>query len=263
MVLKPKISIVTVSYNDAENLEITLKKSIAQTYPNKEIIVIDGGSNDNSKEIIKVYKSDLAYSISEPDNGIYDAMNKGIQVAKGEWVIFMNSGDWFFDDNVLKEIFENDIPGNPNFIYGNHEVRYANGLRRTHVASKPLEYLKKNNVFSHQALFSKTSVLRAHPYEIKYSMVADFESFFYHYKTGHEFLFMNKKISSITAGGVSEVRGYTSCNQRKNIVFQYESGILLSLYYTFFQVRLFLGKIAKSILPEWAIKLILKVKYSF
>lgn len=91
----PKVSIITVVYNGEKELENTILSVIRQTYDNLEYIIVDGGSTDNTINIIKKYANKISYWISEPDKGIYDAMNKGIDVANGEWLLFRNCGDYF------------------------------------------------------------------------------------------------------------------------------------------------------------------------
>lgn len=99
------ISIVTVNYNNLEGLKRTVASVFGQTYVEKEMIVIDGGSSDGSSEYIYSQFSSFAYAVSERDSGIYNAMNKGIKHASGEYVIFMNSGDVFFNTEVLSDVF--------------------------------------------------------------------------------------------------------------------------------------------------------------
>lgn len=101
----PKISIVTVTYNCKATVEKTIQNVLKQTYPNLEYIVIDGGSTDGTKEIIERYADRLAHFVSEPDKGIYDAMNKGIQAATGEWILFRNAGDFFLDPTTVEKVF--------------------------------------------------------------------------------------------------------------------------------------------------------------
>lgn len=101
-----KLSIITINYNDAKGLEKTIKSVISQTYKNYEYIVIDGDSKDGSKGVIEKYNDNINVAISEPDFGTYNAMNKGASFAKGEYLLFLNSGDNLYNDSVLHELFE-------------------------------------------------------------------------------------------------------------------------------------------------------------
>lgn len=121
-----KISIITVCFNAANGIERTIRSVISQSFINKEYIIIDGGSSDNTLNIISKYRNGVTKLISEKDNGIYDAMNKGIKYANGEWVIFMNAGDTFASPHVLSEILETDIPQNVDFIYSDTYIKSSN-----------------------------------------------------------------------------------------------------------------------------------------
>lgn len=103
--MKLLISVVTVCYNAADTIEKTMLSVLNQTYHDIEYIIIDGGSTDGTVEIIRKYADRIAYWVSEPDKGIYDAMNKGIKVATGEWINFMNAGDEFVDEGVIEKLF--------------------------------------------------------------------------------------------------------------------------------------------------------------
>ncbi len=150
---KPLVSIITVVYNAEEYLEETIQSVIGQTFKNIEYIIIDGGSTDGTFDIIKKYEHAIDYYISEKDEGIYDAMNKGIEAANGEWINFMNGGDTFHNSNVLQSL---SFPNKPDcdllsgkvalyykksflFLYGNEEIR------------------------PHQALFFKSKYLKKTP----------------------------------------------------------------------------------------------------
>ena len=99
-----KISIITINYNEKVGFEKTIKSVLNQSYQDFEFIIIDGGSTDGSINVIEKYKDSISYWVSEPDKGVYNAMNKGIRASKGEFVIFMNGGDCFNNDLVLEEI---------------------------------------------------------------------------------------------------------------------------------------------------------------
>lgn len=117
-----KISIVTVVYNDENNILRTIESVASQTFQDKEYLVIDGCSSDGTIQIIKQNLDKIDKFVSEPDKGIYDAMNKAIDLAEGEWIIFMNSGDVFVDNKVLSNIFNKQISKNINFIYSDYYV---------------------------------------------------------------------------------------------------------------------------------------------
>lgn len=100
--MKDKVTVVTVSYNADKVIEPTIKSVVNQTYPNLEYVIIDGSSTDNTLNIIKKYSNKISAWYSEPDRGIYDGMNKGLDVATGDWIIFMNAGDRFLHKNRHK-----------------------------------------------------------------------------------------------------------------------------------------------------------------
>ena len=101
----PLISLITVCFNAEGLINDTLQSAINQTYKNIELVIIDGGSKDNTVAEVKKYETYIGTLISEPDKGIYDAMNKGIKAAKGEWFYFLNAGDAFYNDTVLEDVF--------------------------------------------------------------------------------------------------------------------------------------------------------------
>ena len=121
------ISIVTVSYNAVLTIEQTILSVINQTYPNVEYIIIDGGSTDGTVDIIKKYANKIAYWVSEPDKGIYDAMNKGGIRATGTFIQFHNAGDWLENEYVVEKIFKKN-PKNVDVIYGDMIIRRSDGI---------------------------------------------------------------------------------------------------------------------------------------
>jgi glycosyltransferase involved in cell wall biosynthesis len=129
--LNPKISIITVVYNNKDGLLQTIKSVFNQNYINKEYIIIDGGSTDGSKELLESYGNTIDYWISEKDNGIYSAMNKGIQMASGDYCIFLNSGDYFIDNFTLSELIA--YSNMENIIFG--DLVYKNKIEEFTVVS--------------------------------------------------------------------------------------------------------------------------------
>ena len=100
----PKLSIITVNLNKAKGLQKTIESVIFQTFTDYEYIIIDGGSTDGSKQIIEQYADKITYWVSEPDSGIYNGMNKGIKVAKGEYCLFLNSEDYLLSNEILQNV---------------------------------------------------------------------------------------------------------------------------------------------------------------
>ena len=115
---KPLISLVTVCYNAENLLAETLQSAINQTYNNIELVIVDGNSMDNTLNVVKRFENHIGTLISEPDNGIYDAMNKGIKAAKGDWVYFLNAGDSLINNHILDDVFNQELPSDCLFIYG-------------------------------------------------------------------------------------------------------------------------------------------------
>ena len=124
----PKITIITIVFNNREGFIKTLNSVVSQTYKNKEYLVIDGGSTDGTLDVIKHNSNFIDYWVSEKDRGIYDAMNKGLAKANGEWVIFMNSGDVFSESDVLSKIFDSTIIENVDLIYSDYYTE-GDGLK--------------------------------------------------------------------------------------------------------------------------------------
>lgn len=169
----PKISVVTVTYNSAATLEETILSVLNQTYHNIEYIIIDGGSTDGTVDIIEKYADRLAYWISEPDKGIYDAMNKGIAIASGDYINFMNADDTFYDNEVIKKIFSTNYYD--DVIYGKTYIVSPNYSYV--IKNRPISYLSCNIPFGHQAAFSKTDLMKKYKFDLKFKSAADYDFF--------------------------------------------------------------------------------------
>lgn len=172
------ISIITICLNEEERIDKTLSSIIAQTYQNRELIVIDGASTDGTLEIINQHKNDITHLLSEKDDGIYYAMNKGIALAKGDYIIFMNGGDIFFNKDVLFDVFsrENISEG---IIYGNVCYVYPSGNSSiNHLPQKIDRLFLTNNTINHQSAFCKSTLFtRLKGFDTKYSIASDYDFF--------------------------------------------------------------------------------------
>ena len=160
-----KISVVTVCYNAVDQIEETIKSVVGQTYPDIEYIVIDGGSTDGTTDIIRKYSDKISYWISEPDNGIYDAMNKGILVATGDYINFMNAGDYFSSVNAISDVAK-QINATNDIIYGDSTMIDYKGRRRISAADTNVNLLKKRPIYRHNASFTRTSLHRKNLFAI-------------------------------------------------------------------------------------------------
>lgn len=158
---QPLVSVITVVYNGKGFIEETIQSVISQTYNNIEYIIVDGGSTDGTLDIIKKYENDINLWISEPDNGIYDAMNKGINLAKGEWLNFLNAGDSFVDNNVLENIFTAELTDS-TLIYGDIIALKENGeyLPVSAITIQDDKSLRKGMKVCHQAIFYHKDIIQ-------------------------------------------------------------------------------------------------------
>ena len=198
-----KVSIITINFNNLSGLKETIASVLEQTYSNKEVIVIDGGSTDGSVEYIKAHLNSFDYSVSEKDNGIYNAMNKGVIHATGDYVIFMNSGDCFFNSEVIKDVFGRGIC-DADIIYGCTLCRTEPGkafLRRPHSLDVMLTY--RISAICHQSAFIKCSLMKEMGYDERYKLLGDYAFFYHCYLNGYTFKEINKIISIYDIIGAS------------------------------------------------------------
>lgn len=192
---KPKITIVTVTYNAEKYLEQTIKSVISQDYPNIEYIIIDGASTDGTIDIIKKYEKYIDYWISEHDSGIYDAMNKGIDVATGEWINFMNAGDIFSSQDILGEIATN-LSDKIDVLYGGVNLLDKNFNIYGYSAPKKMDTIWENSYCNHQTLFVKTDVMQRYKFNLTYKMASDRDLMMNLFLNGHEYLMLELPIAN-------------------------------------------------------------------
>lgn len=176
-----KVSIVTVVYNRPHDLEKTIISCASQTYQNKEYIIIDGGSFQETIQVIKKYHDSISFWISEPDKGIFNAMNKSLSYVTGDYVIFMNAGDTFFSDEVLSSIFGCHTY-DESILYG-HSILHnkygylcrINNSIYEKGASKS-DFVFRGQGICHQAMFTKSDVLKKIRFDEKYPLGADYDT---------------------------------------------------------------------------------------
>lgn len=175
----PLITVVTVCYNCKDEIEITIRSVLGQSCRDYEYIIIDGSSSDGTLGVLTKYEDKVSTVISEPDNGIYDAMNKGLRMAHGQWVIFMNSGDYFYSRDSLDNVVQY-LTDDRYFVYGDTEYRRKSGTRVE--KALPIEYIEKNMPTCHQSFLVKTEKAREIGFQTKYKYAADYNMMYKLYK---------------------------------------------------------------------------------
>ena len=174
--IQSQITVVTVCYNAVKDIEKTILSVINQTYPNIEYIIIDGGSKDGTMDVVNRYKDKIDVIVSEPDKGIYDAMNKGIDRATGEWINFMNVGDCFVDNCVVTNMFQGGVKDSCGVLYGNS--REYRGDTLYSVMPTPFFEQKKKHTskgICHQSMFIRTALAQKYRYNVNFRIAADFD----------------------------------------------------------------------------------------
>lgn len=200
-----KISIVTINFNNQEGLEKTMQSVFKQTFPEYEYIIIDGGSTDGSKDLIEANQSKINFWVSEPDKGIYNAMNKGINKAKGDYLLFLNSGDTLFNTNVLQDISKK-ITGDIDIFYGNVNVVDNNGNNKLRISPENLTFrFLLDSTINHQAMFTRRTLFdEVFYYNERYSMVSDWEFLICAIcKFNKTYKYLNMTIANYDLNGIS------------------------------------------------------------
>lgn len=254
-----KISVVTVCYNAATTIEETILSVINQTYSNIEYIVIDGGSSDKTIDIIRKYDDKIAYWISEPDNGIYDAMNKAISLCTGEWINFMNSGDSFHSNDsvsVVADILKQNT--DIEVIYGDVNIRYDWGEKI--YKPLPLDELKNKMVFSHQSCFVKSKLMKEEKFSLKYKIAGDYNFFYHQYMNNKKFMYVPICVANFDGvNGISASRHFLALKENA-IINQNINKIKWKHSYYTHMLFLNISNIIKKILPAKTTAIIKRYK---
>ncbi|MFD0765880.1 glycosyltransferase family 2 protein [Mucilaginibacter lutimaris] len=217
--MKPVLSVITIVYNNVRDIERTMLSVLDQTYEAIEYIVVDGASNDGTLEIIKRYETRIAKLISEKDKGIYDAMNKGLALATGDYVIFMNSGDEFYATDTVANVFA--TASDADIYYGETEMvndgRESLGQRR-HKAPKEFTWRGFNYgmSISHQAIYIRRALTE--PYDPKYQLSADIDWIIRAAKKAKKIVKVDGYVAKYLVGGMSKAKHKQSLLERFDIM---------------------------------------------
>jgi len=239
-----RVSVITVCKNSESTIEKAAKSVISQTYENREYIIIDGGSTDRTLDIIRKHEDKVDVLLSEPDSGIYNAMNKGIARSSGDVLFFLNSDDYFHDDQVLSDIIDEFRKDSEvKVVYGN-VVMYDGGSEKLVKHDKVTRKYFYKNTICHQALFAKKEV-----YEIvgkfreKYKIHADTDWLMRAYfESGNtiKFKYVDRKVCFFSAGGI--------CSDPVNAEkYKYDRQEISAEYFAEAKYKLFIKKILRNL----------------
>lgn len=231
--MNPKISVVTVCYNAVNDIERTILSVINQTYPNIEYIIIDGGSKDGTMDVVNRYKDNIDVIVSEPDKGIYDAMNKGIDRATGDFVQFLNAGDVLYNEHVFDKLFAKGIDDGIDVVYG--DIIYVMSFGTFYKIPEAIEKFNVTFPITHPASFVRRKVFDTLKFNINLKIAADFAFLKQVYDNGGAFYYI-PNVPIVYFDGISGVSS-------KNV------------YQAWYDFNLVLGNNTKN---GWAVKCFFK-----
>ena len=249
--MQPLFSIITVTYNAEKWIERTLLSVLSQTYPNIEYIVIDGASKDGTMEIAGRYASGITCLKSEPDKGIYDAMNKGIQQATGDYIWFLNAGDTLHNaDTVYRIVQRIEKRGIlPDVIYGETSIVDAEGrnmgLRRLKAPNRlTWKSFRMGMLVCHQSFIAKREI--APLFDLNYRLVADYDWCIQCLKRADSIHNSRRVLSDFLEQGMSSVHRKDSLKERYAIMCKYYGKVPTLLLHGWFAVRFYFAKWVKG-----------------
>ena len=224
-----KLSIITVNLNNREGLQKTIDSVVTQTFKDFEWIVIDGGSTDGSKELIEQYADRFAYWVSEPDKGIYNAMNKGIKVANGEYLQFLNSGDCLCDEMALQRCFLHGFSS--DIVYGNLYYSVDGQIIDSCIQPKELTFrvLLESTVL-HSASFTKREIISKELFDENLRIVSDWKFFLIQALHNKSFEYINEFITIFDHTGISATNKDLNRIEREKTIQEEVSALITSDY---------------------------------
>ncbi len=233
-----KLSVITVTFNAEQTLERTLKSVSSQSYPDIEHIIVDGKSSDNTIELVQKYKNNKIKWISEPDKGLYDAMNKGINFATGEYLCFLNAGDTFFASDTVELIMQS--ANSADIIYGETAIvdDSEKFLHMRHLkAPKKLTWksFKQGMLVCHQAFIVKREI--AEPYDLNYRFSSDFDWSIRMLKKSKFITNTNLILINYLNEGMTTANRKNSLKERYKIMVKHYGSLSTILHHIWFLVR--------------------------
>ena len=237
---QPMFSIVTVTYNCCNSIRETIESVLNQTYRNYEYLIIDGQSSDGTLNVIKEYNDPRTSYTSEKDTGIYDAMNKGILKASGRWLLFLNSGDVFTDNQVLEKVEIHAKNGMYDILYGDIFVNKKK-IWEIKKAAEPCN--KQRMFFCHQSSFTRTEIMKSQLFDSSYSMSADLLFFKQCYYKGLKFYHIPIPIVKYDSNGISNTNRIAGLKENIDIIkavdkFPFKYLFLARLQFVIFRIQL-------------------------
>lgn len=245
--LRPTFSIITVTYNAEKWLERTILSVLSQSYSNIEFIIVDGASKDGTVDIIKQYESGISSWVSEPDRGLYDAMNKGLKMATGDYVWFINAGDTLYTSDTLQTIVASlkkrvSLPG---VIYGETMIVDAEGrslgMRRLKAPRKlTWKSFRMGMLVCHQSFIARRDI--APVYNLDYKLVADYDWCIQCLKASKKIHNSRLILSNFLDEGLSSVNRKESLKERYEVMCNYYGKITTIVLHGWFAVRFYFAK---------------------
>ncbi len=243
--LHPKFSIITVTYNAGKVLEDTIQSVVFQTYRNVEYIIVDGGSNDNTLDVVHKYQERISKVISEPDKGLYDAMNKGIRMATGDYLCFLNAGDELHENETLQKVVHT-LKGKefPDVIYGetaiiDEEGHFLHMRRLSTPEHLHWKSFKQGMLVCHQAFFARRELALANPYDLQYRFSADLDWCIRIMKQSKNLHNTYLTIIDYLNEGMTTQNHKASLKERFRIMAKHYGWISTILHHGWFVIRLF------------------------
>jgi glycosyltransferase involved in cell wall biosynthesis len=219
-----KLSIITVCYNAERTIERTIKSVITQTYKNIEYVVIDGQSTDKTLDLLKSYKNSIAVMVSEKDKGIYDAMNKGLDLSSGTYILLLNADDYLFSPNTIENMMVAIGQHNDEDIFYGNLLMFDDKTGRGkiwkpgHISGK----LLYSSTLPHPATIYKRTIFdKLNKFDETYKIAADYEFYVRAYTQGANFRYLNQLVSVFSYGGIStsgEYKRLTHDERKKTLL---------------------------------------------